>query len=266
MPAKKNKKQKEAEDQDHDQDGNNNDVPKAKSAAKGRKKAGKKTAAAGKKGKSLAKGGVTSTGRATSKPSSDDDYSDEVAEEANPKKKTRTDHETQAEPEKDTEKETEKDASDAESHSSIPPATKNVKKMKAKPVQLPAEVEESLVDWYEEHGTLYNKSKPEFRDKAKKAQLYVEKAAELRASGIAGVEDITAEMLKRWFTGQRTMYGKEKEKFKSGDGQTMLSARRKERIAKWAFIECHIVPKRRRQQFGVRKHFLINIALFMLIL
>ena len=133
--------------------------------------------------------------------------------------------------------------------------TAAVKKMKAKPVQLPAAVEEALVDWYAEHGALYNKTQPEFHDKDKKAQLYIEKSAELRASGIAGVEDITAADLKRWFTGQRTMYVKEKEKFKSGDGQSMLSARRKERIAKWSFIDVYIVPKKKRQHFGVRNIF-----------
>ena len=66
------------------------------------------------------------------------------------------------------------------------------------------------------------------------------------------MEYVPAEVLKHWFAGQRTMYGKEKDRSRSGAGQPLLTARQKWVLDKWAFVKTHIVPKRRQQQLGVR--------------
>ena len=66
------------------------------------------------------------------------------------------------------------------------------------------------------------------------------------------MEYVTAEVLKHWFAGQRTMYCKEKDWSKSGAGQPQLTARQKWVLNKWAFVKTHIVLKRRWQQLWVR--------------
>ena len=88
-----------------------------------------------------------------------------------------------------------------------------------------------------------------------KATLLQDKADELRVAGVEG--ELSGTILKRWFSSQRTMYVKERDRGKSGDGQTQRTERQANRLAAWSFLGKHIVPKKRRQQLGVRIMFIM---------
>jgi len=124
------------------------------------------------------------------------------------------------------------------------------RKSKTKPVQLPPAIEVELIEWYEQHEELYVKENTGFRNKQTRAKMFDDKAAELVRGGAQ--EDLTGAILKRWFASQRTMFVKERDRGRSGDGQTVRTERQKNRLSSWAFLENHIVPKKRRQQLGVR--------------
>jgi len=246
MPGKRVKKQK-AQDVD---DNNNEDT---KTTGKGRKKAATKKQTS-KKGKSLMKGGQAPT---APRVESSEGYSDDdevLLEESNPKKKKKV---AESVPEKEKEKEGEPGDSDGDSLPEInkvlsktEAAIEVTKKVKAKPVNFKPEIEDALVEWFHDHPALYDRGQKDYMEKAKKTLLYEEKAAEL--AQMEGTEYVTSAILQRWFAGQRTMFGKERGRSKSGDGQDLLSARRKDRLEKWSFLTCHIVPKKKRQQIGVR--------------
>ena len=226
-PKKKKQLPPIDENNNEDDDGEDEEEeppPPPPPAKKGRK------GLAGKK-KGLKSGGIAPTPRQVE--SEDDDDSVEEAP-INPKKKSRTD-----------------DAlSDAESISQASQTTQKIK-FKPKAIQLTPEVEADLIDWYESQPGLYQKMHNDHRKKDLRGRLMAEKAAQLSADGL----DITAGQLCRWFASQRTMYVKERDRGRSGDGQIHRTERQQQRLQRMAFLAPHIVPKKRRQQIGVRKQF-----------
>ena len=70
---------------------------------------------------------------------------------------------------------------------------------------------------------LYQKLHNDFRKKDLRATLMAEKAAQLTADGV--VEDLIAAQLCRWFASQRTMFVKERDRGRSGDGQLQRTER-----------------------------------------
>ena len=66
-------------------------------------------------------------------------------------------------------------------------------------MNFPAYVEAELIDWYQAHHEIYDKTDAGYRDTKKIALLYQEKADEMAMR--ESLEYVTAEVLKHWFAG-----------------------------------------------------------------
>ena len=107
---------------------------------------------------------------------------------------------------------------------------------KASPLILGDEVEDELVEWIQQHESLYDKTKKGYRKTDEKKRLWQSKADELK---------ITLQALMVWYKSQRTRYGKLLEK-KSGQGTKLLTDREKWILEKWSFLKIFITRQQGR--------------------
>lgn len=133
------------------------------------------------------------------------------------------------------------------------------KKERQKALKLPSDAASDVIEWLRGNEILYNRGKEEYLEGDKKMDLWAEKAAEMskRFPGL----DITAARLHKWYTSQRDMYVKLKNRLeKSGSGSRRLTDHQEWLMKVFPFIDKHVFPKSGRQaSMKVSLHYLLKV-------
>ena len=131
--------------------------------------------------------------------------------------------------------------SPSQAQASAPPTATAAKKKK-KSLVLSDEQEMELADWLKENPMLYTKSMKEYKDTAKKIDLWNSKAAELDLE--------SGPLLKTWYESVRTKVGKLSDK-KSGSATKDMTDRDTFLMQNFGFLASHIARVKGRPACSV---------------
>ena len=131
--------------------------------------------------------------------------------------------------------------SPSQAQASAPPTATAAKKKK-KSLVLSDEQEMELADWLKENPMLYTKSMKEYKDTAKKIDLWNSKAAELDLE--------SGPLLKTWYESVRTKVGKLSDK-KSGSATKDMTDRDTFPMKNFGFLASHIARVKGRPACSV---------------
>lgn len=164
-----------------------------------------------------------------------------------PTSRTPTPPPTQPAPEDDdTDRESvdvEEEAQQSDAQDEEVPCSQPSKRRKASLI-LSDDQEEDVIEWLKEHPVLYTKTMRDYKDRAKKMQLWEEKAKEMGL--LNGMQLLT------WYESMRTRLGK-LTRSKSGDGAKELTERQQWVLDKFDFLLHHISRSGGRQAVNVSK-------------
>jgi hypothetical protein len=104
------------------------------------------------------------------------------------------------------------------------------------------DAEQELVEFYEGHRCLWDKSDAGFKYKQKRTQLVEEQAKKM---------GLTYHKIMTWFASQRSMFGRLQKKGPSGSGSQTTTARQQWNLRNFSFLKSHVAHRTGREMGGL---------------